>query len=840
MNFNIVVIVFNFLISLRTSQIGDLTRYISSKYNDDGVKLFRKFSDISKKLAKDKLDVKFLVNCKVYNVMPKFLRFKLYRRSLRTTNIYKSFQTKLLLQEIASKKRSIASLRTKLETLDTTLSTSFSTLDAAIVRRHTRLRTTEFEATTARTHADKLGSLGINNEIKPCNPDDVIFNYSSVNLSERLKTLLAFGLDFNLPTYNINFYQYFLKFERLMLSLKHADCTNITEFKLKMKSLAHKYYYGFKSYKIFSIISKADISLLKSFASNKNIVVNKPDKGNGVVILDRSQYLASMNNIISDRNRFQLITEDIIKYTLKSEDKINNFLKKLKTCTDIPADVVSKLYASGSSPGILYGLPKMHKSDFSVKFQHRPIFAAYNTPNFNLAKFLVPILKPFTTNEYTVDNSLNFTSQLKNFSNTDNLYMASFDIENLYTNIPLSETIDICLKQLFPNNDATSVYGLTHSLFKTLLELSVKGCFFMFDSKYYKQLDGLGMGLPLGPTFANIFLCFKEKVWLSNCPEHFKPVFYKRYIDDTFLLFRHSSHVQPFLEYLNSQHANIKFTSEIENNRTLAFLDCKVQRSNNVFQVAVYRKSTFTGLGMSFFSYCTSRFKINCIKTLLARAYNICSSFDLFHNEINFLKTYFSNNGFPSCLFFSHVRKFLDSKYTASSVNTVDDDQVIYCSMPYFGYSSEKMSKELSSLCSRYYPNVSLRIILVNNFKISSLFRFKDSVPTALRSSIVYEYCCPRCGSAYVGLTSRNFYIRIAEHRGVSHRTGRHLASPPHSSIRHHIETSCPGSVDLSDFKIRTSASNVYDLRILESLYIHDTKPKLNIATSSYPLEIVN
>lgn len=56
------------------------------------------------------------------------------------------------------------------------------------------------------------------------------------------------------------------------------------------------------------------------------------------------------------------------------------------------------IYVSGSSPGILYGLPKIHKSDFSEKNQMRPIFAAYNTPSFSLAKFLVPILSPFTTN----------------------------------------------------------------------------------------------------------------------------------------------------------------------------------------------------------------------------------------------------------------------------------------------------------------------------------------------------------------------------------------------------------------------------------------------------------
>ena len=70
--------------------------------------------------------------------------------------------------------------------------------------------------------------------------------------------------------------------------------------------------------------------------------------------------------------------------------------------------------------------------------------------------------------------------------------------------------------------------------------------FFIFDSKLYKQIDGLVMGLPLGPTFANIVRCHWEKLWLSDCLDLFKPVFYQRCVDDTFLLFKEGAHVQSF------------------------------------------------------------------------------------------------------------------------------------------------------------------------------------------------------------------------------------------------------------------------------------------------------
>ena len=67
------------------------------------------------------------------------------------------------------------------------------------------------------------------------------------------------------------------------------------------------------------------------------------------------------------------------------------------------------------------------------------------------------------------------------------------------------------------------------------------------------------MGLPLGPTFANIFMRFREAKLLKDCPQHIKSFLYRRYVDDTFLLFEDKSHATPFLKYLNFQHINIKF-----------------------------------------------------------------------------------------------------------------------------------------------------------------------------------------------------------------------------------------------------------------------------------------
>ena len=61
--------------------------------------------------------------------------------------------------------------------------------------------------------------------------------------------------------------------------------------------------------------------------------------------------------------------------------------------------------------------------------------------------------------------------------------------------------------------------------------LATKESYFIFNKLLYKQIDGVAMGSPLGPTFANASLCFYEKKWLEQCLEELKPVSYEKYID---------------------------------------------------------------------------------------------------------------------------------------------------------------------------------------------------------------------------------------------------------------------------------------------------------------------
>ena len=111
------------------------------------------------------------------------------------------------------------------------------------------------------------------------------------------------------------------------------------------------------------------------------------------------------------------------------------------------------------------------------------------------------MLKPISTNEYTIKDSFSFVKEVREFD--PNLIIASFDIKSLFSNIPLTETFGLCVKN--PYRNQTHIDSLSKSSFHKLLEMTMFKSLLIFDEKYYKQCNGVAIGSPLGPTLANVF-----------------------------------------------------------------------------------------------------------------------------------------------------------------------------------------------------------------------------------------------------------------------------------------------------------------------------------------------
>ena len=161
-----------------------------------------------------------------------------------------------------------------------------------------------------------------------------------------------------------------------------------------------------------------------------------------------------------------------------------------------------------------------------------------------------------------------------------------------------------------------------------------------------------------------------------------------------------------------------------------------------------------------------------------------------------------------------------------------------YTVLPYISPTANKdIKKSLSKLIGDYFPQLNFKLIFKNDYCVESFFRFKDRVPTPMLSNVVYKYSCGQCTATYYGETTRHLKTRIAEHRGLSARTGQPLSRPPYSSIRDHSVTT--GHELKTDSFTVAFTTNSINLRVSESILIHANRPSLNNTEASVPLNVL-
>ena len=347
------------------------------------------------------------------------------------------------------------------------------------------------------------------------------------------------------------------------------------QIKAHLSYLANTYFYNYKpSPRILH-----QHRVLQNLRKNKDIVITKPDKGNGVVILDRKLFDNAIEEIISDNSKFEKLNEDP---TLTREASLQCFLCKLKQKNFFNDNEYDKLYPSGSAPARIYGTPKMHKFSSGDSFPKRcPIVSSIGPFNYNLARFLCDLCSPLVPNDYSCKDTFTIVSQNKN-ANLSKQFLVSYNVTSLFTCIPLQETIDIARNLIFNHNPNLNIIKKEP---KNLFLFATSQTHFIFNSKFYNQIDGVAMGSPLAPVLANIFMGFYESKWLNEYNLN-KPKFYLRYVDDILAAFDKEQDSLNFLNFLNKRHPNIKFT--IENKLTIPQLFLMYP-----FQVSIIKISHF-------------------------------------------------------------------------------------------------------------------------------------------------------------------------------------------------------------------------------------------------------
>ena len=294
----------------------------------------------------------------------------------------------------------------------------------------------------------KLHNLYLNNSyhnsITSHDPDKAIFNLSDHVVNTTEKSLLSKGLNFAIPPKDINYADFMLPCELLYSNVHSLEISNLDkEF---IKSTIRDY--AFSSYKnngkkLQKNLPKEKLDALKILLKNKDIIVEKADKGKKLVIMNRKGYVFKMKSILNNTSKLLKIYidfEKILNHLIHMENRVRDVLKSLKVKKETSIEEYKNLRPSSSRPRNMYGSAKVCKIVTDGVPSFRPILSVIRTPTYKLAKSFIPMQEPLTTNEYTIKDSFTFAEELQSFDSK--LVMASFDIKLLFTNIALQETIE--------------------------------------------------------------------------------------------------------------------------------------------------------------------------------------------------------------------------------------------------------------------------------------------------------------------------------------------------------------------------------------------------------------
>ena len=236
---------------------------------------------------------------------------------------------------------------------------------------------------------------------------------------------------------------------------------------------------------------------------------------------------------------------------------------------------------------------------------------------------------------------------------------------------------------------------------------------------------------------------------MDKCPIKFKPSFYRRYVDDIFVLFESSESANSFSEYIFSKHPNINFTVEKENVGSVSILDVKICCKNGKFVTSVYRKPTFSGVFTNYESFIPMYQKRGLVHTLLHRSFSICCDLKTFHFEIDHLKTILIKNNYPLNLIDSCIKSFLHKLYTPKVVVPNVPKRNFFVKLLFLGSTSFQIQKKLQKLFSDKLTSCNLKIVFTSPVRVKSFFTFKDKLPKMLLSGLVYQYTCGGCNATW-------------------------------------------------------------------------------------------
>ena len=477
-----------------------------------------------------------------------------------------------------------------------------------------------------------------------------------------------------------------------------------------------------------------------------------------------------------------------------------------------------QLYPTSAVPPKFYGLPQIHKTGTPL----RSIVSSRRSITYGVAKELAHIIKPLVgQSQHHLKNTQHFIQQLQCKKLEPGEVITSSDVKTLFTSVPVKPVIQIVKQRLQQDNTLPQRTCMTIAQITSLLGFCLTNTYFLFQGKYYEQVQGAAMGSPISPLIANIFMEeFEVKALSSPHP----PSLLLRFVDDTFVINR-EEHSQDLLHHINNQDPHIQFTGEPTQQGSLPFLETLVTiEPDNTFSTIVYRQPTHTDQYLYRDSNHHITAKQSVYNTPAHRAKVVSSTQDKLNRELLHIKTALQHCQFPALALNQWQHKFThpnQANTTTTNNNNnppVNNKKDITIVVPYMPTTGERFRK----LCKK--KGIQVHFKGTNTLR-TTLGNPKDKDPKNNQTGIIYHYQCPQinCPGAYIGDSGRLFGERVKEHFKAP--------SPIHL---HSTTTGHP--MDPEQFIIVHKEVNSHSRTIKEAMFICIQDPTLNRNLGKYQL----
>ncbi|XP_068233571.1 uncharacterized protein [Palaemon carinicauda] len=329
--------------------------------------------------------------------------------------------------------------------------------------------------------------------------------------------------------------------------------------------------------------------------------------------LDTEEYHSKLDLILGDSSKFEKLSYNPIEEIKREANKTIEKINAAKNAVHF------QIIIGDFSPGYV----KTHKNGNPL----RPSISQCPTLTYHL---------------YSVAVSTEFLGKLKG-SHTS-YTIASLDVEFLFTNVPVGETIDLILERVY-RDPSNPTLNIPEEALRNLLEVCTKKAPFTAHRGHtYIQKEGVAMDSPLGVLFANFYMgVVEERVFSRIC----RPDMYVRYIYDTFVM-AHSAQDIETLRRMFEEYSCLRFTVEHSKDGRLPFLDVHISPITIGFDTSVYIKPTNLRLCLNGDSECPTRYKASTIKAYVCRALFRCSSWAATHQELDRVAQVLVNNGYSN------------------------------------------------------------------------------------------------------------------------------------------------------------------------------------------------